>query len=170
MTSRFESRKSMGFAASPLGKVLVAGLLFSVTGGCSPTEPVHQEITLEHREASSPVPASRVVSELEERERMEAAAEPRGQEIDSGTIEPSNGSVTIGADARIAVQESDTDLRVRTVGLSSEGPGGELTCQLTHGEAVTVVAATHFENEDRYYLKVAGTNCQGWILENFVQP
>ena len=160
----------MGFASGPLGKVLVTGLLFSVTGGCSPAEPVQHNTTLEHQEGSSPVPASHVVSELEERERMEAAEEPRGQEIDSGTIETSSGSVTIGADARIAVQESDTDLRVRTVGLSSEGPGGEPTCQLTHGEAVTVVAATYFEDEDRYYLKVAGTNCQGWILENFVQP
>ena len=170
MTSRFESGKSMGFASGPVSKALVASLLFSVTGGCSPAEPVQYDTTPEHQEAPSPVPASRVVSELEERERMEAAAEPDGQEIGSGTIETSSGSVTIGADARIAVKESDTDLQVRTVDLSSEGPEGEPTCQLTHGEAVTVVAATHFENEDRYYLKVAGTNCQGWILENFVQP
>ena len=41
----------MGFAASPLGKVLVAGLLFSVTGGCSPAEPVQYDTTPEHQEA-----------------------------------------------------------------------------------------------------------------------
>ena len=163
MTSRFESRKSMGFAASPLGKVLVAGLLFSVTGGCSPTEPVHQEITLEHREASSPVPASRVVSELEERERMEAAAEPHGQEIDSGTIETSNGSVTIGAEVRIAVLEGVSLYLV-------ERTGDEPSCEVTHGDAVTIVAATYFEDEDRYDLKVAGTSCRGWISEDLVQP
>ena len=115
MTSRFESGKSMGFASGPVSKALVASLLFSVTGGCSPAEPVQYDTTPEHQEAPSPVPASRVVSELEERDRMEAAAEPDGQEIGSGTIETSSGSVTIGADARIAVQESDTDLRVRTV-------------------------------------------------------
>ena len=170
MTNRFEGGKSMGFASGPLGKALVASLLFSVTGACSPSEPVQHDTTPAQQEAAGAVPASRVVSELEERERMEMAAKPDGQEIGSGTIETSNGSVTIAADAQITVRESDTDLRFRTVGLSSEGPGGELTCQLTHGEAVTVVAATHFENEDRYYLKVAGTNCQGWILENFVQP
>ena len=163
MTSRFESRKSMGFAASPLGKVLVAGLLFSVTGGCSPTEPVHQEITLEHREASSPVPASRVVSELEERERMEAAAEPRGQEIDSGTIETSNGSVTIGAEVRIAVLEGVSLYVV-------ERTGDEPSCEVTHGDAVTIVAATYFEAEDRNDLKVAGSSGRGWRSEAFVQP
>ena len=131
----------MGFAASPLGKVLVAGLLFSVTGGCSPTEPGHQEITLEHREASSPVPASRVVSELEERERMEAAAEPRGQEIDSGTIETSNGSVTIGAEVRIAVLEGVSLYLV-------ERNADEPSCVVTHGDAVTILAATYIEDTE----------------------
>ena len=165
MTSRFESGKSMGCASGPLGKVLVAGLLFSVTGGCSPAEPVHQEITPEHQEASSPVPASRVVSELEERERMEAAAEPRGQEIDSGTIETSSGSVTIGAEVRIDVLEG---VPLYLVERNADKP----SCVVTHGDAVTIVAATYFEDTDWYDLKVAvaGTNCQGWIPENFVKP
>ena len=165
MTSRFESGKSMGFASGPLGKVLVAGLLFSVTGGCSPPEPVHQEITLGHQEASSPVPASRVVSELEVRERMEAAAETRGQESDSGTIETSNGSVTIGAEVRIAVLDGVSLYLV-------ERTGDEPSCEVTNGDAVTIVAATYYEDTDSYDLKVAvtGTNCQGWIPENFVQP
>ena len=51
----------MGFASGPVSKALVASLLFSVTGACSPSEPVQHDPTPEHQEAPSPEPASRVV-------------------------------------------------------------------------------------------------------------
>ena len=166
----------MGFVTTTPGSALAAWLVFVGAAGCSPPEPGHPEATPEPEvvagDRRSELLLSEVVGEVEEREKMEAAAsEANVQQVTLTVVETPRGSITIGANVRITGNNrNDTELLIPIIDAWDAGPQTGTFCELEHRTPVRVIAATYLESEDRYYFNVIGADCGGWVSESLVQP
>ena len=49
-------------------------------------------------------------------------------------------------------------------------PRTRVVCTLQHGAAVRLHEVKWVEDEERYYLRVKGDGCEGWVSDPFVSP
>ncbi len=66
--------------------------------------------------------------------------------------------------------EADPPLTIMQINVWNNASRSRVVCRLAHGAAVEVREARWSDDENRYYLKIKGENCEGWVSDPFVSP
>lgn len=66
--------------------------------------------------------------------------------------------------------EANPPLTVMKINIWNSASRSRVVCILRHGTAVKVLEAKWAKDEDRYYLRVKGEGCEGWVSDPFVSP
>lgn len=104
-------------------------------------------------------------------------ATKEGPQTDDATSTPMiittiRGTLQVPGDAFMdgRDQEAQPPLTIMNINIWNNASRSRVVCTLAHGAAVEVREAKWADDEDRYYLKIKGDNCEGWVSDPFVSP
>lgn len=80
------------------------------------------------------------------------------------------GTLTIPGEAVMDGRdlEASSPTIVTLINIWDAVPRQKVVCTLNHGDTVQLIEAKREDQENRYYFKVKGANCEGWVSEPFV--
>lgn len=131
---------------------MIPPLMLFATVACQPTADQETQTTEDQQTAPAPEP-------------QRAPAQPV---LD--TVQTSKGAIVVPGEAFLDGRdmEANPPLTVMNINVWDAVPRRRVVCRLSHGTKVALTAVRRSSGENRYYFRLRGQGCDGWIPETFL--